>query len=279
MAPPPAPIRLTDDQAAAIAQIRADMAQPHPMTRLLQGDVGSGKTAVAALAMALVADAGGQAALLAPTDLLARQHLATLSNLLEPLGHEVVALTGSLSAAERRAALELARAPMPTTIDGRSRGLVFVGTHALVQEGVAFADLQLAVVDEQHRFGVAQREALAAKGGAPHVLLMTATPIPQMLAQVVYADLDVSDLRAAPSGRLPTRTGIEHPKKLDGHVGQGSRGSRAGASDVRGRAAHRGRGGRRCQGCRSRSHRAREALDPLRVGMVHGRLKPATGTR
>ena len=273
--PDAAPIRLTLDQADAVEAIRADLARSHPMLRLLQGDVGSGKTAVAALAMAFVADSGGQAALLAPTDLLARQHLATLSNLLEPLGHEVVALTGSLSAAERRAALELARAPMPTTIDGRSRGLVFVGTHALVQEGVAFADLQLAVVDEQHRFGVAQREALTAKGGAPHVLLMTATPIPQMLAQVVYADLDVSDLRAAPSGRLPITTLIRHPNKLD----------RAWEL-VRKEAAlgHRTfvvvplieeEAGAEVKAAEAEAIELAKLLEPLRVGMVHGRLKPA----
>ncbi|MGZ6312976.1 MAG: helicase-related protein, partial [Candidatus Limnocylindrales bacterium] len=209
------PYQLTAAQAQAIAEIDADMAEPHRMLRLLQGDVGSGKTAVAALALAFVADAGGQGALLAPTDLLARQHALTLAGLLEPLGHRVELLTASLPAARRRATLELIGAP-PATLgpDGLSQGRVVVGTHALVSEAVAFADLALAVIDEQHRFGVAQREALSAKGTAPHVLLMTATPIPRTLGQVFHADLDVSDLRALPAGRLPITTGIRTSDQL-----------------------------------------------------------------
>ena len=203
----PLAVSLTGDQAAAVDHIRADLASGRPMMRLVQGDVGSGKTAVAALAMTFVADAGGQSALLAPTDLLARQHAATLGALLEPLGHDVVLLTGSVAAAERREALSLAQAPLTATLMGRSRGLVFVGTQALVQDRIGFADLRLAVVDEQHRFGVAERDALSAKGGSVHVLLMTATPIPQVLGQVIHADLDVSDLHAAPVGRLPVMTG------------------------------------------------------------------------
>jgi ATP-dependent DNA helicase RecG len=193
------------------------------MMRLIQGDVGSGKTAVAAVAMAVVAHHGGQSALLAPTDLLARQHAATLGRLLEPLGHDVILMSGSMTAAERREARSLAGAPMPQGTAGRSRGLVFVGTHALIQEGVAFDDLRLAVVDEQHRFGVADREALEAKGTRPHVLLMTATPIPRTLGQILHADLDVSDIRAAPSGRKRVITGIRAPDELvrrrDGHPG------------------------------------------------------------
>ncbi len=158
----PAPdVRLTADQVTAVKAIRSDLASGRPMMRLVQGDVGSGKTAVAALAMAFVADTGGQSALLAPTDLLARQHALTLSRLLEPLGHEVILLTASVPAADRRATLELAAAPMPAGLLGRSRGLVFVGTQSLIGEAVDFADLRLAVVDEQHRFGVAAREALS----------------------------------------------------------------------------------------------------------------------
>ena len=178
------------------------------MMRLLQGDVGSGKTAVAALALAFVADVEAQGALLAPTDLLARQHAATLSALLEPLGHDVLLLTGSMSAAQRREALDLLGAPVALTTSGRSRGRVVVGTHALVQDAVAFQDLRLVVVDEQHRFGVAEREALAAKGAAPHVLLMTATPIPRTLGQIVHADLEVTDLRTPPQGRLKILTAV-----------------------------------------------------------------------
>ncbi|HEV8516905.1 MAG TPA: ATP-dependent DNA helicase RecG [Candidatus Limnocylindrales bacterium] len=208
------PIRLTTDQSDALAAIRADLSSGRPMLRLLQGDVGSGKTAVAALALAFVADAGHQGALLAPTDLLARQHAATLAALLEPLGHRVTLLTGSLAAPERRRALELIAAPLDRTPEGRSAGRVVIGTHALVQEAVAFADLTLAVVDEQHRFGVAEREALSAKGRWPHVLLMTATPIPQTLGRVIHADLEVSDLRQAPEGRVPILTGVRRSDQL-----------------------------------------------------------------
>ncbi len=207
-------LHLTPDQAAALADVRADMASDRPMMRLLQGDVGSGKTAVAALALAFTADAGHQGALLAPTDLLARQHAQTLGRLLEPLGHDVTLLTGSLPAAQRREAIELLGAPVAATTGGRSRGLIVVGTHALVQDAVAFADLRLAVVDEQHRFGVAERAALTNKGHAPHVLLMTATPIPRTLGQIVHADLDVSDLKTAPEGRQRIRTGIRSTSQL-----------------------------------------------------------------
>jgi ATP-dependent DNA helicase RecG len=207
-------IRLTDDQATALAAIRADLAQARPMNRLLQGDVGSGKTALAALALGFVADGGAQGALLAPTDLLARQHAQTLGALLEPLGHDVTLLSGTMAAPARREALELIAAPLDHGLEGRSRGRVVVGTHALVQEKVAFADLQLVVVDEQHRFGVAEREALAAKGRAPHVLLMTATPIPRTLGQIVHADLDVSDLRTPPRGRQKIATGVRRTGEL-----------------------------------------------------------------
>ncbi len=209
-----AAVVLTNDQRNALAAVREDLAGERPMMRLLQGDVGSGKTAVAGLALAFVADVGGQGALLAPTDLLARQHAQTLTGLLEPLGHDVVLLTGSLTGAERRGALELLAAPVERTTDGRSRGRIVVGTHALVQEAVDFADLRLVVVDEQHRFGVAEREALARKGEAPHVLLMTATPIPRTLGQIVHADLDVSDLRTLPAGRMEVRTGIRSANEL-----------------------------------------------------------------
>lgn len=207
-------VQLTPDQRAALDAIRMDLRGERPMLRLLQGDVGSGKTAVAALALAFAADAGRQGALLAPTDLLARQHAATLAALLEPLGHGVTLLTGSLGAAERRVALETIAGPPLALPATPTAGRVIVGTHALVQEAVSFEDLALAVVDEQHRFGVAQREALDAKGRSPHVLLMTATPIPQTLARIVHADLDVSDLRTPPAGRQQIRTGIRSSAEL-----------------------------------------------------------------
>ena len=200
---------LTADQSTALDELRDDLARPVPMLRLIQGDVGSGKTAVAAWALAAAALAGRQAALLAPTDLLARQHLETVASLVEDLGVTVTLLTGSLPADARRRAGEAIRS---------GQAQVVVGTHALLQEAVTFADLALAVVDEQHRFGVEQRGALEAKAvrGAPHVLLMTATPIPRTLGQVLYADLDVSTLRSAPTGRIPVRTGIRRPDDLEG---------------------------------------------------------------
>ncbi len=212
------PVSLTADQSAAMTAIRADLARSEPMLRLLQGDVGSGKTAVAAHALALIAGRGRQGALLAPTDLLARQHAATVGELLEPLGLGVTLLTGSLSADGRRKALEGIKS---------GQAVVVVGTHALFQESVQFADLGLAVIDEQHRFGVEQRNLLEAKAGragdagggpataAPHVLLMTATPIPRTLGQVLYADLEVSDLRMAPTGRLAIRTATRGSTDLD----------------------------------------------------------------
>lgn len=296
-------VRLTADQLVAVRAIRSDLASGRPMMRLVQGDVGSGKTAVAALAMAFVADAGGQSALLAPTDLLARQHAVTLSRLLEPLGHEVILLTASVSAADRRAALELATAPMPAGLLGRSRGLVFVGTQSLIGESVDFGDLRLAVVDEQHRFGVADRESLSRKGRSVHVLLMTATPIPQVLGQVLHADLDVTDLRAAPQGRIPVRTAIRHPSQLDRLWqlvrDEAAAGHRAfvvvpliepEGSDEDGQVANASapEDGSDAEGgpdasaplsdlsAESEAARLTELLAPLRVGMVHGRLKPAT---
>lgn len=201
-------VELTADQARAMTDVRDDLAGLHPMLRLLQGDVGSGKTAVAAYALALAAETGVQGALLAPTDLLARQHAVTLGDLLAPLGIPVTLLTGSLSGPGASNALA-------AIADGRAA--VVVGTHALFSERVRYANLGLVVVDEQHRFGVEQRGALEAKttAGAVHVLLMTATPIPRTVGQVVYADLDVSNLRTVPAGRVPILTGIRHPSELE----------------------------------------------------------------
>jgi ATP-dependent DNA helicase RecG len=281
-------VTLTPDQATAVEAIRADLAAPMPMLRLLQGDVGSGKTAVAAWALAAVAESGRQGALLAPTDLLARQHQRTLVDLLAPLGIGVELLTGSMRAADAN----------------RSRGLlasgearIVVGTHALISESVRFADLALAVIDEQHRFGVEQRAALEAKGGTvPHVLLMTATPIPRTLGQVLYADLEVTDLRTPPEGRVAIRTGIRGSGDLDGTWSRVRAETAAGhrtfvvvplivsANDepsadspvldlfgtedetaiASGAAA-----------AEAEATRLRDLLTPLRVGLVHGRLRPA----
>ena len=200
------PYDLTDGQRVVGEEIAADLARPHPMHRLLQGEVGSGKTLVSVRAMLQVVDAGGQAALLAPTEVLATQHFRGISAQLgalgrageldgDPAGTQLTLLTGSLGAAARRAALA-------KVADGTA-GIV-VGTHALLYEGVDFHDLGLVVVDEQHRFGVEQRDALRAKAAQPpHVLVMTATPIPRTVAMTVYGDLETSVLSQLPRGRSP----------------------------------------------------------------------------
>lgn len=205
------PFALTEGQHEVGRQIAADLAAPRPMQRLLQGEVGSGKTVVALRAMLQVVDSGGQAALLAPTEVLASQHLRTLRLLLGELAEEgmlgaaeratrVVMLTGSQSAAARREAL----------LEAASGGAgIVVGTHALLGEKVQFADLGLVVVDEQHRFGVEQRDALRAKGGTtPHLLVMTATPIPRTVAMTVFGDLEVSTLTQVPAGRAGVTTHV-----------------------------------------------------------------------
>ncbi|HEV2439167.1 MAG TPA: ATP-dependent DNA helicase RecG [bacterium] len=191
------PYRLTRAQRRVVNEIAHDMGAPHPMNRLLQGDVGSGKTVVAAEALLRSIGGGAQGALMAPTEILAGQHYLTLRALLDPIGVTVVLLIGGLSRAARVEALDLIR--------GGGADLV-VGTHALIEEDVAFARLGLVVVDEQHRFGVAQRAALRAKGARPDVLVMTATPIPRTLALSLYGDLDVSVIDELPPGRAPIRT-------------------------------------------------------------------------
>jgi len=191
------PYTLTKSQEQALAEIIADMAEPTRMLRLLQGDVGSGKTVVALLAMANAVEAGGQAALLAPTDILARQHFATLEPLCKEVGQEIALLTGRDKGKAREATLaRLASGELK----------LIVGTHALVQEDVEFADLRLAIVDEQHRFGVEQRMALADKGAGVDLLVMTATPIPRTLMMTAYGDIDVSRLTEKPAGRQPIDT-------------------------------------------------------------------------
>jgi ATP-dependent DNA helicase RecG len=191
------PYTLTKSQQQALSEIIADMAASTRMLRLLQGDVGSGKTVVALLAMANAVEAGGQAALLAPTDILARQHFATLEPLCKSVGQEIALLTGRDKGKARDATLvRLASGELK----------LVVGTHALMQEDVAFADLRLAIVDEQHRFGVEQRMALADKGAGVDLLVMTATPIPRTLMMTAYGDIDVSRLTEKPAGRHPIDT-------------------------------------------------------------------------
>ncbi len=195
------PFALTAAQRRVLAEIRADLARPHPMQRLLQGDVGSGKTIVAALAALGAVERGFQVAVMAPTEILAEQHFAKFSQWLVPLGIEVAWLAGSLGARARRAGLEAVTS---------GQAAVAVGTHALFQDQVAFRNLALAIVDEQHRFGVHQRLALRMKGASadelPHQLMMSATPIPRTLAMSFYADLDVSTIDELPPGRTPVVT-------------------------------------------------------------------------
>ena len=216
------PYQLTEGQRAVGADISTDLSAPHPMHRLLQGEVGSGKTVCALRAMLQVVDAGGQAALLAPTEVLAAQHQRAVADLLGPMGRageldsadqatRVTLLTGSLGAAARRSTL--------ASVASGEAGIV-IGTHALLYEGVDFADLGLVVVDEQHRFGVEQRDALRAKDNQPpHVLVMTATPIPRTVAMTVYGDLEISTLTELPRGRSPIASHVvpaaEKPAFLD----------------------------------------------------------------
>ncbi len=206
------PFELTAGQVTASAEIADDLGADHPMNRLLQGEVGSGKTVLAVRAMLQVVDAAGQAALLAPTEVLAQQHYRSIGSLLGPLGlagqlggaehaTRLTLLTGSLGAAARRKAL----------LEAASGGAgIVVGTHALLEDRVQFADLGLVVIDEQHRFGVEQRDALREKAGEgrPHVLVMTATPIPRTVAMTVFGDLDMSTLTELPAGRAPIETHV-----------------------------------------------------------------------
>jgi ATP-dependent DNA helicase RecG len=216
------PFKYTSGQIEVNSEIEGDMQQPHPMHRLLQGEVGSGKTVIALRAMLSVIESGGQAALLAPTEVLASQHFKTIEKLLGDLaqagtlqgsgeGTQLALLTGSLSANLKREAL--------WKIANGEAGIV-IGTHALISDGVEFHDLALVVVDEQHRFGVEQRDALRMKAKKPpHLLVMTATPIPRTVAMTIFGDLDVSTLRQLPSGRIPIETHVipvlEKPHYLD----------------------------------------------------------------
>ena len=200
------PFTLTNAQTTAVREIVADMSSDRKMHRLLQGDVGSGKTIVALFASLLAMENGYQAAIMAPTELLAEQHARTIARLLEPLGIEPVLVTGSLRSRARKAAAEKLAGTEP---------LLVVGTHALVQESAVFGRLGFVTIDEQHRFGVEQRAAISAKGESPDVLLMSATPIPRSLALTVYGDLDVSTLDERPAGRQPATTVMRPEKARD----------------------------------------------------------------
>lgn len=268
------PFSLTGAQQRVLAEIRADLAREHPMMRLVQGDVGSGKTVVAAMAALVVVGSGGQVGVMAPTELLAEQHLKSFREWLKPLGLVVTSLTGRLSAASRREAL--AAIAKGGTEGGAD---VVVGTHALFQESVEFANLSMIIVDEQHRFGVHQRLALREKGRDgdtfPHQLVMTATPIPRTLAMTAYADLDVSIIDELPPGRTPVTTATI-PELRRAELVKRVRDACAGGqqaywvcplieeSDVL-----------EAQAAEETFVMLQEALGELQVGLVHGRMKPA----
>ncbi|MBI2383058.1 MAG: ATP-dependent DNA helicase RecG [Gammaproteobacteria bacterium] len=262
------PFRYTGAQQRVLAEVARDLDGATPMLRLVQGDVGSGKTVVAAAAMLAAARAGQQSALMAPTELLAEQHALNLTRWLEPLGIATCLLTGSQKKAQR----ELAHKAIA---DGRAQ--VVIGTHAVFQESVRFARLALVVIDEQHRFGVQQRLALRDKGpdgSSPHQLVMTATPIPRTLAQTIYADLDVSVIDELPPGRKPVTTvavsNERRPEVL----------ARIGAACAQGRQAYwvctliEESDQLEAQAAEETARQLRAELPQLNVGLVHGRLTP-----
>ena len=256
----------TGAQRRAVDQILEDMAGPRSMNRLLQGDVGSGKTLVAAAALWAAVGAGYQGALLAPTELLAQQHAETLNRLLAPFGIRVALLTGGLKAAARRTTLAAIRAGEADLV---------VGTHAILSEGVEFARLGLAVIDEQHRFGVRQRGALAEKGASPHLLVMSATPIPRTLGLLIYGDLDISILDELPPGRTPVKTRVMGGARrrdlygfLDREIGDGRQ------VYIVCPAIEEGPDGGLAPVKTYYEQTAKALLPDRRVGLMHGKLKP-----
>ena len=269
------PFSLTGAQRRAAEEIAADLGRSFPMHRLLQGDVGSGKTVVAALAAAQAIDAGAQVALMAPTEILAEQHLRKLADWLEPLGVNIAWLTGSLGAKAKREACE--------RIESGEVQLV-VGTQAIIQDTVAFAGLGLIIVDEQHRFGVGQRLALSRKGergGArgrakvPHQLNMSATPIPRTLAMTFFADLDVSVIDELPPGRTPVLTKLVSDGRRDEVIGHVARQAREGRQVYWVCPLVEESEALELQTAVDTFDTLRGELPDLRIGLVHGRLPPA----
>jgi ATP-dependent DNA helicase RecG len=258
------PYLLTPAQSAAVEEILADMARPERMLRLLQGDVGSGKTIVSLLAAATAIEAGAQAALMVPTEILARQHFATLSPLCERAGIRAGLLTGREKGRSREAVLS-------GLASGETQFLI--GTHALFQEEVGFRDLGLVIIDEQHRFGVHQRLALQAKAGqAADLLVMTATPIPRTLALTVYGDMDVSRLLGKPGGRQPVDTRVLPIERLD-EVIAGLRRALTGGARVYWVCPLVAESEAVDLAAAEERHRKLEACFPGRTGLVHGRMK------
>jgi ATP-dependent DNA helicase RecG len=258
------PFALTGGQQRAWREIAVDLVQPHPMQRLLQGDVGSGKTVVAALAMLQAVEAGHQAALMAPTEILAEQHHRKLAAWLAPLGLEVAWLSGSVKKSQRKAmAAALAAGATPLA----------VGTHALIEADVEFARLGLAIVDEQHRFGVRQRLALKQKGQFAHQLAMSATPIPRTLAMSYYADLDVSVLDELPPGRTPVVTRLVAESRRDQVTGHVHEACRAGRQAYWVCPLIEESEALQLKTAEETWRRLVAELPDLTVGLVHGRLK------
>ena len=264
------PFELTAAQARVIGDIRADLAQTHPMARLVQGDVGSGKTVVAACAALAAVDAGYQTALMAPTELLAEQHFRSFSDWLAPLGIEVVWHTGKLKGKARAATLEAITS---------GTAAVVIGTHALFQSGVEFARLGLVIIDEQHRFGVHQRLALRDKGRRgelhPHQLVMTATPIPRTLAMTVYADLDTSVIDALPPGRRPVRTVAISQERRDEVIRSVQKACAEGQQAYWVCTLIEESEALQCRAAGNTAELLGAALPEVRVALVHGRMKPA----
>ncbi len=263
------PFQLTGAQRRVVGEISRDLAAAYPMMRLVQGDVGSGKTVVAALAALQAVEAGYQVALMAPTELLSEQHFRNLSVWLDPLGAPVVALTGRSKGA--------ARAQLLSGIAAGEAKLV-VGTHALFQGDVAFAALGLGIVDEQHRFGVHQRLALREKGrrggAVPHQLIMTATPIPRTLAMTAYADLDTSVIDELPPGRTPVSTVVIPDARRDEVLARVEGACREGRQAYWVCTLIEESEALQAQAAEDTAARLGEALPGLRVGMVHGRMRP-----
>ncbi|RMG30614.1 MAG: ATP-dependent DNA helicase RecG [Gammaproteobacteria bacterium] len=263
------PFSPTPAQQRVMDEIAADLARPRPMLRLVQGDVGSGKTLVAAMAALQAAECEVQTAVMAPTELLAEQHFRSFQRWCAPLGVPVVWLSGRQRAAERRAALEALAC-------GTAR--IAVGTHALFQEDVRYARLGLVIVDEQHRFGVHQRLALRDKGarGAhrPHQLTLTATPIPRTLAMALYADLDTSIIDALPPGRRPVKTAVIDDRRREEVIERVRAACRAGAQAYWVCTLIEESEALQCQAAEDTARALAERLPELRVGLVHGRMKP-----
>jgi len=262
------PFALTPDQEQALAEIAADLGRPLPMQRLLQGDVGSGKTVVAALAALQAIESGRQAALMAPTELLSEQHCKGLGNWLRPLGVAPVWLTGRHKGRERAAILDAI---------AQGRAPLVIGTHALIQEEVRFADLGLAIIDEQHRFGVHQRMRLrekgAQEGGAPHQLIMTATPIPRSLAMTLYADLDLSVIARAPPGRTPIVTVALPDTRRDAVIARVHEACAAGRQAYWVCTLIEESEALQAQAAEETARALGEGLPGVRVGLVHGRQR------